>query len=95
MQRATKAALDKGEASVIALALENTNSLLIIDEQKGRKAAKDLGIKLTGTLGVVAQAKLQGHVAAALPVIQKMLQTDFRLNRELVQNTLRQLNEEL
>lgn len=32
--------LDKGEASAIALALEIGNTLLIIDESKGRKIAK-------------------------------------------------------
>ncbi|MEK6478454.1 hypothetical protein WJR50_13000 [Catalinimonas sp. 4WD22] len=37
--------LDKGEASAIALALENKNSLLIIDEGKGRRVATRLGIK--------------------------------------------------
>ena len=87
--------LDKGEASVIALALESSNSLLIIDEQKGRKVAVSLGVRITGTLGVIAQAKLGGHIAKALPVIQKMMQTDFRLSKELVENTMRLLNEEL
>jgi predicted nucleic acid-binding protein len=33
--------LDPGEASVIALALEIENSILIIDEKKGRKIARD------------------------------------------------------
>jgi predicted nucleic acid-binding protein len=34
--------LDKGEASAIALALEQTDCLLIIDELKGRRLAKRL-----------------------------------------------------
>ena len=33
-----EAVLDKGEASTIALALETDNSLLIIDEKKGRSS---------------------------------------------------------
>ena len=36
--------LGKGEASSITLALEFDDSLLIIDEKKGRKVAKDLRI---------------------------------------------------
>lgn len=35
--------LDIGEASAIALALESADSLLIIDERKGRKVANTLG----------------------------------------------------
>lgn len=41
--------LDKGEASAIVLALELENCLLIIDELKGRKLAKRLGLTITGT----------------------------------------------
>ena len=40
--------LDDGEASSIALALENEGSLLIIDERKGRKHATRLGLKIYG-----------------------------------------------
>jgi predicted nucleic acid-binding protein len=45
--------LDKGEASAIALALENPESRIILDERKGRAVAKRLGLKVTGTLTMV------------------------------------------
>ncbi len=61
-QNILEVSLDKGEASAIALALENENCLLIIDEYKGRKVAKSLGLAITGTAGVLAQAKLKGYV---------------------------------
>ena len=47
--------LDKGESSGIALALENPNSLLILDERKGRQIAKKLGLKIVGILGVLVK----------------------------------------
>jgi len=49
-----EAVLDKGEASALALALQHKDSLLIIDELRGRKLAKQLGLNITGTLGVLA-----------------------------------------
>lgn len=49
--------LDSGEATSISLALEQEDSLLIIDEIKGRKAAKEMGLQVTGSLGVLATAK--------------------------------------
>jgi predicted nucleic acid-binding protein len=61
-QKILEASLDKGEASAIAYAIEQTDCLLIIDDFKGRKYAKQLGIKITGTLGVIIDAKLSGHV---------------------------------
>src|SRR4051794_17765820 len=38
-----------GEATSIALALEIPNSILIIDEKKGRRAALKVGLEITGT----------------------------------------------
>lgn len=44
--------VDEGEASAMALCLEQTeDALLIIDERKGRIIAHELGIKLSGRSG--------------------------------------------
>lgn len=88
-----EATLDKGEASSIALALEKGDCLLIIDELKGRKLAKRFGISITGTLGVLAQAKLQNHISLVKPLLDRIKDTDFRLSEQLIQETLRQVGE--
>ena len=88
-----EATLDKGEASTIALALEKENCLLIIDELKGRKLARRLGITITGTLGVLAQAKKSRHLSALKPLLDKIQQTDFRLSELLIQEILQQVGE--
>lgn len=88
-----KASLDKGEASIIALALEQNNSLLIIDDYKGRKYAEQLGIKITGSLGVLIEAKLHGHIKSVKPILDKIKSTDFRMSEELIQRTLEKSNE--
>ncbi len=46
-----EATLDKGEASAIALAMEQTDCLLIIDELKGRKAGKKIRVKHNRHIG--------------------------------------------
>ncbi len=86
-------ALDKGEASAIALALEIKDSLLIIDELKGRKLAQKLGVTITGTLGVLVQAKQNGYIPLLRPLLDKVNQTDFRLSEQLVKETLKQVGE--
>lgn len=85
--------LDKGEASSIALALEKEECLLIIDEHKGRKLAKRFGLTITGTLGVLAQAKQQGHITLVKPFLDRIKKTDFRLSEQLIQETLKQVGE--
>lgn len=51
--------LDKGEAEAIVLSSEK-GALLIIDDGDGRKAARQLGLKITGTIGVLLLASQEG-----------------------------------
>jgi predicted nucleic acid-binding protein len=88
-----EATLDKGEASAIALAMEQTDCLLIIDELKGRKLAKKLGLNITGTLGLIIEAKNSGHISSVQPVLQKIKQTNFRISEELKKAILSQAGE--
>jgi predicted nucleic acid-binding protein len=46
-----------GEAEAIALAIERKADLLLVDERRGRHAARASGVRVTGLLGVIAQAK--------------------------------------
>ncbi len=93
IQVALEATLDKGEASAIALGLEKEDCLLIIDERRGRKMAIRLGLLVTGTLGVLAQAKKQKHILLVRPILDKIAQTDFRLSPQLVEEILKQVEE--
>jgi predicted nucleic acid-binding protein len=88
-----EATLDKGEASAIAFAIEQEDCLLILDDLKGRKYAEHLGLKITGTLGVLLDAKVSGHLASVKSCIDKMKQTDFRLTQELERQVLEKSGE--
>jgi len=76
--------LDKGEASAIALALELPNCLLIMDDIKGRKFAQQMGLTITGTLGVLIKAKQVGKIKSIKPYLEKIQKTNFRISAELV-----------
>ena len=72
--------IDSGEASAIALCLKQaTDALLIIDERKGRKIAKELGIHIIGTLGLLLKAKERGLIPNIEEVLEKIEITDFRI----------------
>jgi predicted nucleic acid-binding protein len=55
--------LDRGERESIALALD-LNGLLLIDEERGREVARERGVTVRGTLGVLIQAYRSGFITA-------------------------------
>jgi predicted nucleic acid-binding protein len=75
--------LDPGESSAIALALETESPLLILDDAQARSFAQELGLAITGTLGVLIAAFRQGIIADLAPVISSLKACDFRLPRDL------------
>ena len=85
--------IDKGESSAIALALETPGSTIILDDNKARKIANQLGLTFTGTIGIVVKAKLLGLIPSIKPIIAKIKQTDFRLSAEIELQALTQANE--
>lgn len=75
--------VDRGEASAIALAIEIDDCLLIIDDLKGRKYAKQLGLPIIGTIGLIVDAKLFGIIPSIKPLLEKIKQTNFRISEQL------------
>ena len=92
-QNILETSVDKGEASAIALAVELVDCLLIIDDLKGRNLAETLGIKITGTFGVILEAKLSGKINSVKPLIEKIKQTDFHFSTEIEKKIFAQANE--
>ncbi len=84
--------VDEGEASAIALALETKNCLLIIDEKKGRKLAKNLQIKIAGTLQILLLAKSKGIISSLAQLLSELEQQNFRFTAGLKKEVLKQAN---
>jgi predicted nucleic acid-binding protein len=80
--------LDKGESSAIALAVTLENVLLILDDLKGRKEAKRLGLKITGTLGILFSAKQKKLIPAIKPYIEHLKIAGFRISPSIVAELL-------
>ncbi len=85
--------LDRGEASAIALALEQPDCLLLIDELRGHKVAQQLQLSVTGTLGILIQAKNKGYLPAVKPLLTAISATNFRLSEQLIQAVFKQAGE--
>jgi predicted nucleic acid-binding protein len=83
--------LDRGEAEAIALALLLSADWILLDERDGRRIAKNLGLKVTGILGVVIRASHLGLVSS-LPVVINQLRKEagFRIAPNLLSQILRE-----
>ena len=92
-QSIIEASVDQGEASAIALAVEQDDCLLIIDDLKGRKFAQQIGLSITGTFGVLLEAKRAGIVPLVKPILEKIKQTNFRISAKLEAVVLAQAQE--
>jgi uncharacterized protein len=80
----SKMKLDEGEAAVIALAIERKARLVIIDEQRGRQYVQQLGLPLTGTLGVLLAGKRKGYITLLTPLLDKLQEGGIYLDAQLV-----------
>ena len=86
--------LDKGEASAICLAKEIPYSILIIDDLKGRELAQNLGLRLSGTFGIIIQAKKIGVIPSVKPVLKKIRGTNFRFTERLFEIVMEEAEED-
>jgi len=68
-----------GEASAIALAMETDGTLLIVDDRRARQFALSLGLKITGTLGLLIQAYEDGIIQDIDSIIACLREIGFRL----------------
>lgn len=87
------AEMDLGEASVIQTALDEGIGTVILDDLKARRVARRLGLAVTGTLGVLIQAKLAGHLPSVAAAITDLQQRGIWLDDKVIAATLRTAGE--
>ena len=75
--------LGAGETEVLALALECNDAIVILDDLLARRVAHSLGVRLTGTLGLLLDAKRAGLIARIEPALGTLQTLRFRLSPQI------------
>ncbi len=86
--------LDRGEAEAIVLAKEMNADLLIIDELKGRKYAKQLNIAVIGLAGILLMAKQKQLISSVRQILNELKdKAGFWISNKLFDTILELANE--
>lgn len=72
--------LGAGEREVLALALERTHPLVILDDFLARRVAQRLELTMTGTLGLLLKGKQSGRIDRLEPLLNQLEDLRFRLD---------------
>jgi len=81
--------IDRGEAEALALAKELPAALLVIDDLRARRVAAELGLRFTGTLGILNLAKRAGMVDTLRAEIENLRGAGFHITEAMAAEFLR------
>jgi predicted nucleic acid-binding protein len=86
--------LDEGEAEAIALVAENPVDAILLDEKNARRVARQMGLPVLGTVGILIWAKQQGLIITLKEQLDALQnQGKFRLSQSLYQEALNRVGE--
>ena len=83
--------LDVGEAAVISLALEQKASIVLIDERKARKVARDIyGLQPIGTARILVEAKKKNLLPEITSMFQQLKREGYWIHDSIVEIALQE-----
>lgn len=85
--------LGRGEREAIALALETKVDLVILDDQQGRRIACERGLVVTGTVGVLIEARERGLVSSVRHELDRLTEAGMWINEAFYHRILQELGE--
>jgi predicted nucleic acid-binding protein len=71
--------LGPGETEVLMLALEAREAIVIMDDALARRVAENIDLRVTGTLGILLDAKRAGLVPSVGPLLDRLQALRFRI----------------
>jgi hypothetical protein len=85
--------IDDGESEAIALALETGADLILLDDSDARERARLYGLKMTGTIGILLRAKMEGKIESLREYLKRLKGTGFWIRDDLETRLLMEAGE--
>ena len=94
VEKMYKAKLHAGEVDVMILAQNDPKAdLVIIDDNAAKKTAKYLGLKVTGTIGVLLKAKRMGVIISVKDAVDQIRNNGFYISERVIKMAIEQAGE--
>jgi len=89
----TPSDLGAGEREVVTLALEAKTALVVLDDQQGRCVARERGLSITGTVGVLIEARGRGLIPSVRRELDRLIEAGMWMDEVFYHRILQQLGE--
>ena len=85
--------LDQGESEAIALAIEKSANLILLDDAEAKEKARLYHLKITAILGILLRAKKEDKLQSFGDMIEQLLATGFWIDAALKRRLLAEVGE--
>ena len=82
-----------GERAAIALARELDAELVVLDDEQGRTEARRHGLSITGSIGILIEAKERDVIASMRRELDRLVEEGLWIDEQLYDRVLREHEE--
>jgi predicted nucleic acid-binding protein len=85
--------MGRGERAAIALARELDAELVVLDDEQGRKEARRHGLSITGSIGILIEAKERDVIASVRRKLDRLVEEGLWIDEQPYDRVLREHEE--
>ena len=85
--------LGVGEQEAIALALETKADLVVLGNWQGRRVARERGLSITGTVGVLVEARKRGVIPSVRRELDRLVEAGMWIGEAFYHRILQEFGE--
>lgn len=82
-----------GERAVVALAIEVDADLTILDDQEARRIARAKDLDVTGTVGVLVEARARDHIASLRRELDRLVEAGLWISEAFYTRLIQEFDE--